>query len=67
MGRLGVPYGEVQCIMGNADMGPPTPVDRMTDTTENITFPQLRWLAVNMDEQVSHSMYALLSKYENDS
>ena len=41
-------YSEVQCIMGNGHMGPlPYPVDRkMTDTTENITFPQLRWPVV---------------------
>ena len=35
---------EVQCIMGNGNMGPP--VNRMTDMTENITFPQLCWRAV---------------------
>ena len=36
---------EVQCIMGNDNMGPPPPSGQ-TDMTENITFPQLRWLAV---------------------
>ena len=30
-------YSEVHCIMGNGHMGPL----RWTDTTENITFPQL--------------------------
>ena len=42
---LGVRYGEVQCIMDNGHMGPLPPC-RQTDTTENITFPQLRWRAV---------------------
>ena len=39
-------------FMGNGHMGPPTPVDRMTDwrtdTTENITFLQLRRQVVNI-------------------
>ena len=35
----------VQCIMGNGHMGP---LCEQTDITENITFPQLCWLAVNM-------------------
>ena len=30
--------------MGNGHMG--TPMNKMTDTTENITSPQLRWRAV---------------------
>ena len=37
----------VQWVMGNGHMAPP--VNRQTDTTENITFPQLRWWAVLMD------------------
>ena len=39
-------YGEFQCIMGNGHMGPP--LNKMTHTIENITFPQLRWRAVKM-------------------
>ena len=39
--------GEVQCIIGNGHMGPPPNI--MTNTTENITFPQLRWRAVTME------------------
>ena len=35
---------EVQCIMGNGYKG--IPLNRMTDTCENITFPQLRWRVV---------------------
>ena len=34
-------YVEVQYIMGNGNTGPPLP-NRMTDTTENVTFLQLR-------------------------
>ena len=33
-------YGEVQCIMGYGHMRPSC---GQTDTTENNTFPQLRW------------------------
>ena len=40
---LGCLYGEVQCIIGNGHMGSPC---GQTDTTENITFSQLRWQAV---------------------
>ena len=29
------------------------PLDRMTDTTENITFPQLLWQAVKKKERMS--------------
>ena len=36
-------YGEVQCNMANGHIG--TPCEE-TDTTENITFPQLRRRAV---------------------
>ena len=36
-------YSEVWCIMGNGHMGSPR---GQTDTTENITFPQLRLRAV---------------------
>ena len=32
-------YSEFQCIMGNGYVG--TPMDRLTDTYENITFSQL--------------------------
>ena len=39
MSREGGLYGEVQCIIA-------PPLNRMTDTYENITFPQLRWWAV---------------------
>ena len=40
-GRGGL-YSEVQCIMGNGRMGSPLPpVNRLTDTSENIPFPQL--------------------------
>ena len=42
--RGGALCSEVQCIMGNGIMM--TPINRQTDMTENITFPQLRWLAV---------------------
>ena len=38
-------YGEVQGIVSNGHMGHP-PVDKHTDTTENTTFPQLRWREV---------------------
>ena len=41
-------YIDVQCIIGNGHMGTPSPVDRQTDTCENITFPQLRWRLVIM-------------------
>ena len=37
-------YGVLQCIMGNGHMG--SPLNRMTATAENITFPQLCWHAV---------------------
>ena len=44
-------YNEDQCIMGNGRMGPPSLypsfMDRQTHTSENITFPQLRWFVVN--------------------
>ena len=39
-------YSEIQCFMGNGYMGPLLHVNRQTDMTENITFPQLRWRAV---------------------
>ena len=38
--RIRALYSEVECIMGNGDMGTPC---EQTDTTENITFPQIRW------------------------
>ena len=43
-GRVGESYDEVQCIMSNGHMGPP--VNKQTDMSENITFPQLCWRAV---------------------
>ena len=56
----GTLYSEVHCIMGNGQIGPSTAVDRMTDwwtdTTENITFPQLHLGAVNnFSENISKS------------
>ena len=40
-GGKGSLYGEVQCIMANGYMGPPRGQNEwLTDTTENITFPQ---------------------------
>ena len=39
-------YGEVLCNMSNGHTGPPSPGDGQTDTTENITLPQLCWWAV---------------------
>ena len=39
-------YGEVQYIIDNCHMNRSPPVDKKTDTTENITFPQLLWRAV---------------------
>ena len=39
--ETGALYGEVQCIMGKCNNGPP-----WTDKTRNITFSQLRWRAV---------------------
>ena len=42
--RRGYLYGEVQCIMGNGQIG--TITHGQTDTTENITLPHLRWWAV---------------------
>ena len=36
-------YSEVQYIIGNGHMGAPPPSNRMTDTCENMTFPELHW------------------------
>ena len=55
---LGSPYIEVQCIMGNDHMG--LPVNRQTDMTENITFPQPCWQAVNI---VSRNVDHLLTYF----
>ena len=46
-------YREFQCIMVNGNMGTPAlfPCEQ-TDTTENITFPQLRWRAI-VNERLS--------------
>ena len=41
----GILYSEALCIMSNCHMGPHPPMNRQTDTSENITFPQLRWQA----------------------
>ena len=46
-GREGALYSEVQCIMVNGHMGTFC-VNRQTDTSENITFPQLCWWAVKI-------------------
>ena len=40
---MGPLYGKVQCNMANDHIGTRC---KKTDTTENITFPQLRWRAV---------------------
>ena len=40
-------YGEMQFIMGIGHTPPPFPCGQ-TDTTENITFPLLRWRALKM-------------------
>ena len=45
-------YNEVQCIMVMVTWDQ-SPLNRMTDTTENITFPQLRWRVVNTTEVFS--------------
>ena len=42
-GCMGSLYSEVQCIIGNGQ----------TDTTENITFPQLRWCAVRLPKKAT--------------
>ena len=39
----GALYGEVQCIMGNDQMGPPY---EQTDMTENTALQQIRWRLV---------------------
>ena len=39
-------YSVVQCIMGNGHMGHVSCGQNETDTTENITIPQLLWLVV---------------------
>ena len=44
-GAGGSLYGEIQCTMGNGHTGT-SPPNRMTDTTENITFQELRFWAV---------------------
>ena len=43
-------YNEGQCIVANVYVGPTINrlTDWCTDTTENITFPKLRWQAVNI-------------------
>ena len=46
-GGAGAIHSEVQCIMDNGHIGTtPSPVNRQTDTTENIIFLQLRWREV---------------------
>ena len=49
-GRGSLYGGDVQCIMGNYHIGSPS-VNRQTHTTENITFPQLRWRAVTRESK----------------
>ena len=41
-------FQQVQCIMGNDHI----PVDRRTYTSENITFPQLRWREVKIFKHI---------------
>ena len=53
-GRL---YSEVQCIMGNGYMGTLPSVDRQTHTSENITFPQLRWRALIFLKVLEYDKY----------
>ena len=47
MGGGGSLYGEVQWIMNNGHMG--NPLNRMTDITEDTTFPQLRLQGCTLD------------------
>ena len=49
---LGSMYSEVQYIMGDGLISPP-PQHRQTCTTENFTFPQLRWWVVKMKNTVT--------------
>ena len=58
-------YSEVKCIMGNGHMVPP-PVDRQTDTTKNITFPQPRWWAVRINYR-NHNYRNCHNRYDQDS
>ena len=46
-------YTEVQYIMGNGHMGSPL-LNRQTDTSENITFLQIRWQAVTKLFNIGH-------------
>ena len=51
-------YDEVQCIMGIGHMGHPCGLhDNQTDTTENITFPQLPWRTVTKLVTLSSPTY----------
>ena len=61
-------YGEVQCFIGNGHMGPsalaPPPIQ--TDTTENITFLQLRWRAGKKDRsgaQIQRKVCSHVTKF----
>ena len=54
-GRL---YSEVQCIMGNGHIGPPC---GQTQTTENITFPRLRWQMVTITGQTQYKLFGVNS------
>ena len=46
-------YAKVQCIVASGHMGIPLPHPRgETDTTENFTFPKLRWRAVKNRNKV---------------
>ena len=45
---MGSLYGEVQCLMGKWSHGTSQWIEWRTDTSENITFPHLRWRVVTM-------------------
>ena len=51
-------YSEVQCIMGNDHIAPRT--ECWTETTENITSPQLRWRMVIIEKKE----WPLMSKFK---
>ena len=54
-------YSEYQCIIGDSHIAPP--VNRQTHTTENITFPQLRYLHsfVRLGEQSTMAVYVTVT------
>ena len=56
---VGTLYSEIQCIMSNGHMGPP-PLNRMTDTCDNNTYPQLCWAATKvLDASCHHELLVL--------